>query len=41
MMLMLPTVPAQDEEKVKRMHRECGVADEDMPISIKFLPSKE
>lgn len=32
---------AEDEKKVKDMHRECDVQLEDLPISVKFLPSKD
>ena len=32
---------AKDEKSLRKMHEQIGIAEDDMPISIKFLPSKE
>ena len=32
---------AQDENMVNNMHTQCGVARHELPISVKFLPSKD
>ncbi|CAE7548587.1 egl-9 [Symbiodinium sp. CCMP2592] len=30
-----------DEKHLNKMHAECGIAEQDFPVSIKFLPSKD
>ncbi|CAJ1403040.1 unnamed protein product [Effrenium voratum] len=31
----------KDEKSLRKMHEQIGIAEDDMPISIKFLPSKD
>ena len=31
---------SKDEKHLNKMHAECGIAEQDFPVSIKFLPSK-
>ena len=36
----MPLQTPEDEWKVRKMHTECGVEEEEL-ISVKFLPSKD